>query len=239
MSIRMMMDAYNPNAIPKVGWNLLAGYMNGINTSQNYAQLRARFPDAEIASISTNNDPYAKADVADCERFDYTPQGLADWLVNQHAEGIRPTGYASRSDWPVVVAIIESRKVPRSEVDWWATTLDGNKGSLIRCTDGLFYTCVACQYGQILGGTVDVSEVYDDAWHPTGAPTPPPLPIPVKEENMITTTVDGKVTIFGEAVDNSDLLMFQLEPSGQWTVGDITQGVHNANPADPREYKIH
>ncbi len=64
-------------------------------------------------------------------------------------------------------------------------------------------------------------------------------PVPLKEGSMYATfSPSGILTIVGAAADNGDLLVLERGAGGLWTVSDVTDAVHNENPADPRSYKI-
>lgn len=159
---RKMVDSVNPAAWPLRGWDLGAAYINGAVYGDNYRQVRARFPDAELVTVSTNADPTVVCDVADCEKGDYDPPLTAEWCANMIDADRRPSPYAGRSTWPYVVQELRLRHIPLTLVDWWATTLDGTVGPTIVCSDGQRYAAVAVQDHQWAG--CDWSVVYDDQW---------------------------------------------------------------------------
>lgn len=81
---------------------------------------------------------------------------------------------------------------------------------------------------------------YDAQWYKTFQQTISFLsqPIKVKEDTMQALIVNGQLTVVGEALDNGDLMVFTQTPSGSWSVNDVTESIHNANPNDPRAYKV-
>ena len=186
-----MLDALHIDNLPDVGWDLLACYVNGAlpESANNYATARLRFPNAQILTITVNG-ALVTADVCDCESGDYTPQAAAAWAAWMIGQGRRPTVYASRSTWPLVVAELANLGVSAGAVDWWATTLDNTMGPSVTCTNGTAYPAVAVQYTDT--GGYDVSVVYDDGWHPAAVPAPAG-PFRLLEDSMylIVCTTDG------------------------------------------------
>ena len=171
---RIMYDAFTPGNLPAtVPPNLYAAYIDGILTSENYVAVEARFPGAQILSVTTDGSGRA-ADICDCETGDYDPLAAVAWAKSMLAQGRAPTIYASRSTWATIGPLAPAG------VTWWAATLDGTT-----TVPG----AVAVQYMTVSSG-YDVSLVTDDTWHALPAPAPPapvpgpPKPDPPEEEPM-------------------------------------------------------
>lgn len=231
---RIMYDSYSKQWPEQ--WDKLACYINGIYTSDNYSTALSKFPTryADILTITVNGDPNVDANICDCETGDYTITAAANWIAQQIQKGKRPTLYGSRSTYPAVVAALNmGHKIQAAQFDWWAATLDGTQQ---------VDNAVAVQY--LDNGQWDTSIIWSDTWYPGAGPAPdPPSNTPtntLREESMQALyNAQGQLVIVGEAIDNGNLLMFTQQKDGSWTVGDVTQGVHNENPSDPRQYKIH
>jgi hypothetical protein len=161
---------YHLNEIPWEPGYLIFAYINGVVSSENYAQALLLYPQAQIGTITTNGDVNAKALICDCETGDYTPQKAAQWVIN----GSGQTIYASRSTWPIVRRLIPGN-IP---VDWFATTLDGT-------TD--VPGSVAVQYYD--NGYYDTSFITDNNWFP--APQPYPLQHPKRKDMIVTVCLDN------------------------------------------------
>ena len=179
--MRVMVDS-DQEAWPDEGWDIIAAYINGTRTWDNYNAAKLRFPNSQILSITVNGDPTYIADICDCEEFDYTVTNCAQWVNNMINLGRRPTVYCSRSTRVAVVASLNSAYgIKVDQVDWWIATLDGTQE-----VDG----AVAVQY--LDDGAIDWSIVWDDAWHPSLVPIPPvPIPKEIDLSEFVAHTVDG------------------------------------------------
>lgn len=190
---RTMVDAYLASNWPATGWQLGAAYINGTRTASNYKTARLLYPDAQILTVTVDGT-LTDADACDCETGDYTPASAAAWANWRHTRGFRPCIYSARATWPLIVEELYKLGLMLSEVDWWASTLDGTLGPYVECPDGLIYNAVAVQYTQGGHGRYDLSLVYDDTWH---ALTPPPSPLSVlvaparKRKQMLVIVSDG------------------------------------------------
>lgn len=83
-------DAVDVSALP-INANIILGYIDGTETSDNYAQVRARFPFAKILTVTTTAQN--RADICDVEKGDATPEDAAFGLKR----GMFPTIYSSLS----------------------------------------------------------------------------------------------------------------------------------------------
>lgn len=167
---RTLIDAVSIANWPHYGWDLAACYVNGSDTSDNYATARLYFPHAQLLGITTDGS-LTVTEICDCETGDYTPEAAAAWAGHIITLGHRPTIYASRSTWPLVVAALNQIGIASTEVDWWASTLDGTMGPVFNL-NGAIYTAVAVQYVTVPPG-YDLTVVYDDTWHPAQPPAQP------------------------------------------------------------------
>lgn len=81
-------------------------------------------------------------------------------------------------------------------------------------------------------------------------PDPPPAP-PSQQPTIVPPEIEkelndmqlindaaGRLNVVGEAIDNHNLLVFTRNPSGQWSVIDVTDQLHGENAADKRNYQI-
>ena len=86
-------DAVDVSALP-INANIILGYIDGTETSDNYNQVRARFPYARILTVTTTAQ--SRADICDVEKGDATPESAAFGLKR----GMYPTIYSSLSTKP-------------------------------------------------------------------------------------------------------------------------------------------
>lgn len=175
---RVLVDSASA-AWPASGWDLLAAYINGIDTSHNYADACARFPSriSDIKTITVDGS-LTEADICDCENGDYNITSAANWIHWRIQNGVRPTLYANRTTYPAVVASLNSAyNLGAKDFDWWASTLDGTQN-----VPG----AVAVQYFD--NGSVDFSIVWEDSWFPS-----------LSKEIMMGTFI-GQVPPVGETI---------------------------------------
>jgi hypothetical protein len=170
-----MYDTVDPGAVPATGWDLLAGYVNGSLIRPSCPGLRARFPNAIIVSIDVENRP-GSAQMLDIESGDATPADAPGWFdASQRLGVVRPTLYFAYGSWGDVSRAMGGRRYDYLVADYGAShsPLPGAVGWQ-RQNHGPH------------GENLDVSEIYDDSWNPTGpAPTPP-------EDDMATYLVSDK-----------------------------------------------
>lgn len=161
---RRMFDAYNPANLkgnpPGIGLlDMLAAYINGVDTANNWAQVRELFPSNQILSITTDGDPLAVADMCDCENGDYTLQKAVQWAVMMQKWHLpdAPTIYGSRATYAEIVPMFTRvGLVLGQSVTFALSTLDGSIPSL----PGV----VAVQFRNF-NNLFDAWVVTDDSWH--------------------------------------------------------------------------
>lgn len=152
--MRIMYDGINTDAkaiaqVIKPG-DLVAYYIDG-----RFAWSRDEiglFPFNTHVTITVLGNP---ADVADCETGDLTPQGAADWVRKQKANGYdRPTIYRSLSGMDDIRQTTGALVMGR---DWdsWVADYDNNQNSV-------YPGSAAKQYKTT--NNDDVSAVFDDLW---------------------------------------------------------------------------
>ncbi len=143
--------------------DLVAGYVNG-----NYAWTTAdwqMFGQAGQVRINVTGG-LNLGNCLDIETGDATPGHAAAWFDARHAAGTTNLAiYCSRDTLPAVRAAMGAR-----HYYVWLATLDGTRGP--------FPGIAAVQWaGQAqTHGHYDLSEVYDDTWHPAPGPAPTPVP---------------------------------------------------------------
>jgi hypothetical protein len=164
-----MIDAIDPGqytatvAVPGAGVQsvaLRAGYVNG------------RWPTAvQIGAEVTIdvNGSRPDADVLDIEVGDATPASAPGWVRAHNSGGRFPAVlYCNRSTMgPVANACSSAGLQAGRDYKWWIATLDGTQ----RVPDMTGVAAVQVWGAQFFGGrNIDLSIVYDDSWHGTGAP---------------------------------------------------------------------
>ncbi len=157
---RIMYDAVDAADVPASGFDLLAGYENGLYPSAS--GLRARFPHATVVTIDVLNQP-GTAQVLDIEKGDATPDEAPAWFDASIRAGVdRPTLYFSSSDFPAIV-----RAMGRRSYDAWVASY-----GVSHCPIMSDAACRVVAWQKIdhgpHGENIDISEVYDDSWNPTG-----------------------------------------------------------------------
>lgn len=134
---------------------------------------------------------------------------------------------------------------------WWQNAMNdnGESGSIVSPNASVYQRVAATKsiYGQPPGSydenVIIRPFVYWGATADTAqAAPPPPPPIPVAIQQKVTSMIigtdhNGCLVVAGNATDNGNLLVFTDTGNG-WTVTDVTEAVHNGNPADARQYKI-
>lgn len=141
---------------------------------------------------------------------------------------------------------------------WWQNAMDdnGERGAIVSPNSSAYQRVAPTKsiYGQPPGSYDENVIIRPFPWWtaqtvveaPQAAPVTPapvvPVPVPPavqqKVDNMIIgTDHSGNLIVAGNAADNGNLLVFTQGPNG-WSVVDVTEEVHNENPADARQYKI-
>lgn len=173
-----MRDSTNPFDIP-VDTPMVAGYIDG-----DYAWSDAgwrRFPNSRKVTITTGSGTL-DANVADVERYDYTPASGVAWAARKLAAGSYPVLYFSLALWPQILAQLNAQHVAPGLIGAWVA--DWNR------VPNLEPGWLAHQYADSvqLGRHYDES-VVGDYWPgvdpPPGYAPPPPLPgLPEHEVQM-------------------------------------------------------
>jgi peptidoglycan hydrolase-like protein with peptidoglycan-binding domain len=147
-----------------------AGYIDGYYVT--YPQLREKFPDAHLLSITVlGND----ADCADDEPGDMTDGDIPPWIQRQHTRGLqRPCAYRSASYVDGLAALIGKAGIARSSYRIWSAHYTGQPHicgpSTCRATQ---IQCDATQWTDTaLGRNLDQSLVSGDFFGDSPAPPP-------------------------------------------------------------------
>jgi hypothetical protein len=210
----LLYDAVTPANIPEDA-TLVAGYVDGLYA--NIAAMKARFPLAQIVSITINAADNA-GDVLDVENGDATPAQAPGWVAARRASGHTwPTVYCSLSPWPVVQAAFLAVNV--AEPDYWIADWTGNAH--------IPAGAVACQYNHDLPPGYDIS-VTIPTWPPQEAPVilaapivGPPVPT-LDGKGYYLIGADGGVFNFGDAVNIGSLPGEGVVPAKPITGGALT-----------------
>lgn len=227
--MRFMYDSVHPEKIrPDV--ELVAGYINGPYrwTSAEWA----RFPDSIRVEISVRSNEYIGT-VLDVEPGAvWPPSEAVDWVIARRAAGIIPTVYCGYSNWAMVKAAFNARRV--NQPLWWVAKWDGD-GTTIP------HGAIAKQY-------VNIEPLYDinvaeDYWPgidqpPNTAPkedhmytfelkpgtnTRDCVPIPVDRSVAVTLVTNGEATVkalgwIAPAGGNGYSQTFAVEDKGAETI---------------------
>jgi hypothetical protein len=157
--MRTMFDAVDAKDVPASGFDLLAGYTNG--QYKSYGPLLQRFPNTVVVPIDVLNQP-GMGRVLDIETGDATPADAPRWFDNSITLGVhRPTLYYSASLHSAVKGSMGSRKY-----DAWIAEY----GPQLTVHSDAQVNVVAWQKADHgpHGENIDVSDVFDDTWNPTG-----------------------------------------------------------------------
>lgn len=195
------------------GLDAYAGYVDasGIGvTWPNVQQLTARYH----LSISVHGAPAMCGDVES--------GALSGW-------GGYPVGYCpiSRAE-----ALIASQGRPRKL--WTAHYTNVPHLCSSACGFGFTGTADGTQWTDH-GGAWDESLLLDDFFDFLDPPSNPQLE---EETVIIGNDKAGDLIVVGKASDNGHLMVFTQLATGAWSVADVTDQVHNSNPADTRVYAV-
>jgi hypothetical protein len=101
-----MYDSTTASDLP-AGAPMLLAYVDGIDTHNNYNEVRALHPNALIVKCTVTGGTL-DAQVGDIESGDMTPQSGAGWAHRKVAAGQHPTLYMNESTWPAVKAAVHA-----------------------------------------------------------------------------------------------------------------------------------
>jgi hypothetical protein len=182
-----MFDSVTISEIPADA-TCAAGYVDG--RFANVAELRDRFPHAQILTIAVFADH--DADCLDIEQGDATPSQAVAWYERQKARGVfRPCLYASASVMQSdVVGIIMAAKIPRSAVRLWSAHYTGSPHICAPASCGL--TSIDMDGTQwtdrAMGRNLDESLLAADFFGsvPVPKPVPPASPPTVPSLHAVT-----------------------------------------------------
>ena len=197
-----------------VGQNAYAGYVDDGGIGITFPGVVARFPLAQHFSISVHGSPAMCGDVE--------KGALSSWKGYDY-------GYCNISSAQTLID-----RDGRPEKLWTAHYGIGPHICSPSCGFGFTGNADGTQWTDN-GGRWDASLLLENFF----SLAPPPLPpLPREVSNMIMNVdLKGNPLIVGNATDNGDLMFFSLV-GAKWSVVDITESIHNANPADSRSYKI-
>jgi len=139
---------------------MVATYCNGHIGVVSLHDVKARWPNAKHVRINVNGDPNF-GDCLDVETGDATPDTLDGWAKARLKNGVPPENlavYCNRTTLPAVQAATDLK------LFHWVATLDGTLA-----IPG-YHPLVAPAAVQAINATmagvnVDVSLVFEDAWH--------------------------------------------------------------------------
>lgn len=155
MAARLMADSTVVSDMPE--WvSIKAFYINGRFKATE--QQIAAWHGAKV-KINVTGDPRDGGDMLDVETGDATPDHIPGWFDARLSAGARFLGvYCNRDKFDACTAAIAHRGAHR-----WLATLDG---TLLHTYHGV--PVDACQFmGEAqLGLHIDLSVVFNDAWHP-------------------------------------------------------------------------
>lgn len=187
-------------------------------------------------------------EIFDFESGNASIDAVATAVANRLQSGVWSVVYAGENSIPSLLTGLRSKSVTLTDAGYWP-----KPGVYLFCADpdgkiaaGTWSPPVdplAVQH--TWAGTYDQSTCYSGWLAPTDpAPVVPPGTPPVyfpaiEEESMlIGNNKDGALIVVGKATDDGHLLVFTETGPGVWSVQDVTDQVHNENPADPRSYQI-
>lgn len=177
-----MYDSVNTLSLPPTA-ELILAYIDG--KYNNYAAVKAKFPNATVIPTTTNAIGSLNAKVYDCEQGDGDAADAADWALHKIALEQRPTIYCSRVGqqgygWPWVQQELTALNIPLSSVDFGIADYTGTT----HLVPGSAFTQYANPPSS--GGDYDVS-LTNGIW-----PNSPPTDMLAKPACGIVATPDGK-----------------------------------------------
>jgi hypothetical protein len=165
---RKMYDAAVPGNIPASA-PMIAVYFNGAWPATP-AELADRFDPRKTVTvwIDVIGDAPLHAQVLDVERMD-APAARAPGWIKERAAAVHtslPTVYCNRSTLPSVTAVCRNAGLAAGKhYQLWISCLDGQEAA-DRAQLASVAGVVAAQYQGGPTAPYDISDVYDDRWHP-------------------------------------------------------------------------
>lgn len=175
-----MFDDIDANAEPS--GDAQAGYINGIWA--NYWEVKARFPNKPVLSITVN--AAGDADCLDIENGDATADQAPAWVRRQQARGVhRPCLYTSVSNVATLMRYLTAAGIQRAEVRLWVAHYN-NVAHICSpsCGDGTPVTADGTQWRST--NSYDESLLLDDFF--ASAPAAPSAPAPAPAAPAPTPT---------------------------------------------------
>jgi len=159
MTYRVMFDSITPLTSIPLTAEMVGTYCNGSLGVISLHDVKQRWPNAKHVRINVNADP-GLGDCLDVETGDATPDHVDGWARARLAAGVPMENlavYCNRSTLPAVQAATSLK------LFHWVATLDGTL-----TIEGYkpWVAPAAVQFVSIPGLNVDVSLVYESAWHP-------------------------------------------------------------------------
>ena len=172
-------DAVDVAALP-LNANIILGYIDGAYTSDNYNQVRARFPAARILSVTTTGRN--RADICDVEKGDATPEIAAAGL----RAGLFPTIYSNVATRPALDAACAGLLWNWFAADWPYPGQPANP-HIVAGSVATQYASPACGSP----GNYDISLSIPN--YPVAVDASAPTPVATRNENdMIARNTAGK-----------------------------------------------
>jgi len=121
--MRTMYDAVNIANLPADA-TLLAGYVDGRDTTGHFARVRTAHPQTRVLRITVTGGTL-DAEIGDIEVGDMTPHSGAAWAARKIAAGQHPTLYCNASTWPSVKAEVQKAGIA-GRISYWIADYDGD-----------------------------------------------------------------------------------------------------------------
>jgi hypothetical protein len=121
--MRTMFDAVNIASLPADA-TMLAGYVDGRNTTGHFERLKAAHPHVQCVRITVTGGTL-DAEVGDIETGDMSPHSGAAWAARKIAAGHHPTLYCNTSTWPRVRAEVQKIGIA-GRLSYWVAQYDGD-----------------------------------------------------------------------------------------------------------------
>lgn len=216
-----------------------AGYVDG--SWPTFGPLRARFPGAELLSITALGGT-APADCVDSEPGDVPAPHVPGWVRSRLAAGVaRPVVYCSKDALPAVLAALGAAGITRGQVRLWTAHYDAGEHLCSPTACGAAATADGTQWTDHgpNGEHYDISILVDDFFQevPVTQPAPHPMsmiavaigrtdqwlvtPSPGVKLHIPTPEISNMHAFFG-ASRRPDGTPWPLDPGYLASLGDLT-----------------